>query len=119
MHNIFETLKYDSNFTINEYNQVTKQVFFKYFKDETSFLKNKELLRTELVNYIRYITKEEHFEQLFENIFTVFNDAILKDKNKVIKELASNLLTIQKLIAYIWHIILGSLKIFPHTLKEN
>lgn len=96
MHNIFETLKYDSNFTIDEYNQVTKQVFFKYFKDEASFLKNKELLRTELVNYIKYIAKNEKFEQLFENIFRVFNDAILKDKNKVIKELASNLLTISK-----------------------
>ena len=96
MHNIFETLKYDSNLTIDGYNQVTKEVFFKYFKDEFTFIKNKELLRTELVNYIKYIAKDEKFEKLFENIFKIFNDAILKDKNKVIQELASNLLTISK-----------------------
>lgn len=96
MHNIFETLKYDSNLTIDDYNQVIKEVFFKYFKDESTFIKNKELLRTELVNYIKYIAKNEKFEKLFENILKVFNDAILEDKNKVIKELASNLLTILK-----------------------
>ena len=96
MHNIFETLKYDSNLTIDDYNQVTKEVFLKYFKDELTFIKNKELLRTELVNYIKYIAKNENFEKLFENILKVFNDAILKDKNKVIQELASNLLTITK-----------------------
>lgn len=96
MHNIFETLKYDSNLTIDDYNQITKEVFFKYFKDESTFIKNKELLRTELVNYIKYIAKNEKFEKLFENILKVFNDAILKDKNKVIQELALNLLTITK-----------------------
>ncbi|WP_066403072.1 hypothetical protein [Aliarcobacter cryaerophilus] len=96
MHNVFETLKYDSNLTIDDYNQVIKEVFFKYFKDELTFIKNKELLRTELVNYIKYIAKNEKFEKLFENILKVFNDAILKDKNKVIQELASNLLTITK-----------------------
>lgn len=96
MHNVFETLKYDSNLTIDDYNQVTKEVFFKYFKDELTFIKNKELLRTELVNYIKYIAKNEKIEKLFENILKVFNDAILKDKNKVIQELASNLLTISK-----------------------
>lgn len=58
MHNVFETLKYDSNLTIDDYNQVTKEVFFKYFKDELTFIKNKELLRTELVNYIKYIAKD-------------------------------------------------------------
>ncbi|OCL90296.1 hypothetical protein [Arcobacter porcinus] len=96
MHNVFETLKYDSNLTIDDYNQVIKEVFFKYFKDELTFIKNKELLRTELVNYIKYIAKNEKFEKLFENILKVFNDAILKDKNKVIQELATNLLTITK-----------------------
>lgn len=96
MHNVFETLKYDSNLTIDDYNQVIKEVFFKYFKDELTFIKNKELLRTELVNYIKYISNNEKFEKLFENILKVFNDAILKDKNKVIQELASNLLTISK-----------------------
>ena len=96
MHNIFETLKYDSNLTIDDYNQVTKEVFLKYFKDELTFIKNKELLRTELVNYIKYISKNEKFEKLFENILKVFNDAILKDEKKVIKELASNLLRISK-----------------------
>lgn len=96
MHNVFETLKYDSNLTIDDYNQVTKEVFFKYFKDELTFIKNKELLRTELVNYIKYIAKNEKIEKLFENILKVFNDAILKDKNKVIQELASNLLRISK-----------------------
>lgn len=82
MHNIFETLEYDSSFTIDDYNQVTKEVFLKYFKNESTFVKNKELLRTELVNYIKYISKNEKFEKLFENILKVFNDAILKDEKK-------------------------------------
>lgn len=96
MHNIFETLQYDSNLTIDDYNDVTKEIFLKHFKDETTFLKNKELLRTELVSYIKYIAHQEMFEQLFEKVLKVFNDAIAKDKNKVIKELALNLLKISK-----------------------
>ncbi len=96
MQNIFQTLKHDSSFTVDAYNQVTKEVFLKYFRNEKIFLKNKELLRTELVNYVRHIAKKENFEQLFEKILKVFDDAIAKNKNEVIKELASNLLKISK-----------------------
>lgn len=96
MHNIFQTLKYDDNLTIDDYNQVTKEFFLKYFKDETTFLKNKEVLRTELINYIKYIAQQNKFEQLFEKILRVFNEAIAKNKNKIIKELALNLSKISK-----------------------
>lgn len=96
MNNIFQTIEYDDRITIDDYNQVTKEVFLKYFKDENTFLKNKELLRTELVNFIKNIAKKEKFEKLFEKIFRVFNDAIDKNKNEVIKELASNLLKTSK-----------------------
>ena len=94
MHNIFETLKYDSNLTIDDYNQVTKEVFFKYFKDESTFIKNNELLRIGLVNYIKYIAKNEKFEKLFENIEIVlstyeilekFQSITLTSNQKIIK----------------------------------
>lgn len=91
MVNIFETLKYDENLTIEDYNKITKDIFYKYFKDEKTFLKNKELLRTELVNYVKHISKKEKFEKLFENILKVFNEAINKNPNEVFRELALNL----------------------------
>lgn len=91
MNNIFQTLKYDANLTIDDYNQATKEIFFKYIKDEKTFLKYKEQLRTELINYIKHIAKKENFEQLFEKILKVFNDAITRNQNGVIKELAKNL----------------------------
>lgn len=96
MVNIFETLKYDENLTIEDYNQITRDVFLKYFKDEQRFFNNKELLRTELINYIQHIAKKEKFEKLFEKILKVFNDAISKDKNEVFKKLAINLPKISK-----------------------
>ena len=91
MHNIFQTLKYDDNLTIDDYNQVTKEIFLKYCKNETIFFKYKEELRTELINYIKYIAQQNEFEQLFEKILKVFNDAIAKNQNKVIIELAIDL----------------------------
>lgn len=96
MHNIFQAIKYNDNLTIDDYNQVTKEVFFKYFQNEDTFFKNKELLKTELINYIKYIAGKEKFEQLFEKILKVFNDAVAKDKKIVIKELATNLSKITK-----------------------
>ncbi|MCK9492323.1 MAG: hypothetical protein M0Q24_09540 [Sulfurimonas sp.] len=96
MHNIFRTLQYDVNLTIDDYNQVIKEVFLKHFRDEETFFKNKELLRTELVSYIKYIAKKEKFEQLLEKILKVFSDCIQKDKDQVIKELALNLSKVSK-----------------------
>lgn len=96
MHNIFETLEYDSNFTIDDYNQLTKEVFLEYFKDEATFFKNIELLRIELLGYIKHIAKEQKFEQLFEKVLKIFKDALSKDKDMIIKELASSLGKISK-----------------------
>jgi len=91
MVDIFNALNYDENLTIDDYNQVTKDIFLKYFKDEKTFLRNKEFLRMELLNYIKYIAKKDTFENLFEKILKVFNTALNKDKKEFFKELAINL----------------------------
>lgn len=33
MQNIFQTLKYDENLTVDDYNQVIREIFLKYFKN--------------------------------------------------------------------------------------
>lgn len=119
MQNIFQTLKYDENLTIDDYNQITREIFLKYFKDDTTFLKCKELLRTELINYIKYIAQQNKFEQLFEKILLVFNDAIAKDKNKIIKELALNLSKISKTDnSYLAYYIRQPIDISSYSLRE-
>lgn len=91
MINIFKDLDYNEQFYLEEWNQFIRDVFYQYFKDEKTFLRNKELLRAEVINYVKHIAKKEEYENLFKEIVDVFYVAIIKKPSEIFKELAINL----------------------------
>ena len=59
-------------------------LFGKYFISDTNFERNKEVLRTELINYIRISEKPVYFK-LFEWTYNLYADCIKINKEKTIK----------------------------------
>ncbi|RZJ46849.1 MAG: hypothetical protein EOO44_22575, partial [Flavobacterium sp.] len=71
------------------WNALIKLKLRKYFTEDLVFEENKEILRTEIINYIKFCTQEEYFK-LFEWTFDLFKDCILLDRQKSIKILADS-----------------------------
>ncbi|GGK82793.1 hypothetical protein ACD591_11440 [Rufibacter glacialis] len=86
---IYEDLHFPSDFSVEDWNALIKLKLLKYFSDESIFEKNKEILRTEIINYIRFCTKPEYFA-LFEWTFNIYKDCINSDKQRIIKVLADS-----------------------------
>lgn len=86
---IYEDLHFTTDFSVEDWNALLKLKLGKYFSDEAIFEKNKELLRTEFVNYIRFCTKPEYFK-LFEWTFDLYKDCINTNKQRTIKVLADS-----------------------------
>lgn len=86
---IYEDLKFSTEFSVEDWNALVKLKLGKYFTDDSIFEENKEILRTEIINYIKFCTKEEYFK-LFEWTFNISKDCILLDRQKSIKILADS-----------------------------
>lgn len=86
---LFEDLHFSSDFTVGDWNALLKQKLGKYFSDDSVLEKNKEILRTEFINYIRFCTKSDYFK-LFEWTFDLYKDCISRDKSGIIKVLAGS-----------------------------
>ncbi len=86
---IYQDLHFSSDFSVEDWNALLKLKLGKYFSDESTLDKNKEHLRTEMVNYIRFCTKPEYFN-LFEWTFEFYKDCISSDKQRIIKVLANS-----------------------------
>jgi hypothetical protein len=86
---IYEDLHFTSDFSVEDWNALIKLKLGKYFPDETILEKNKEILRTEIINYIRFCTKPEYFK-LFEWTFDLYKECIDSDKPRIIKVLADS-----------------------------
>lgn len=86
---IYEDLHFSSDFSVEDWNALLKLKLGKYFSDESILEKNKEILRTEIINYIRFCTKPEYFK-LFEWTFDLYKDCISSDKQRIIKVLADS-----------------------------
>ena len=86
---IYEDLHFSSDFSVEDWNALLKLKLGKYFSHEAVFEKNKELLRTEIINYIKFCTKPEYFK-LFEWTFDLYKECINVDKQRIIKVLADS-----------------------------
>jgi hypothetical protein len=86
---IYEDLNFSSEFSVEEWNALIQLKLGKYFPDETVFEKNKELLRTEIVNYIRCYAKSEYFT-LFEWTHDLYKACIIANKRVCVKMLADS-----------------------------
>jgi hypothetical protein len=86
---IYEGLHFSSDFSVEDWNALLKLRLGKYFSSEAIFDKNKAVLRTEIVNYIRFCTKPAYLK-LFEWTFDLYKDCINTDKQRIIKVLADS-----------------------------
>lgn len=86
---IYEDLHFTAEFSVDDWNALIKLKLRKYFLSDAIFEENKELLRTEIVNYIRFCTKVEYFN-LFEWTFDLYKDCLIIDKQRTIQIVASS-----------------------------
>lgn len=81
---IYEDLKFSADYSVEDWNDLIKLKLGKYFISDTVFEKNKEVLRTELINYIGISEKPVYFK-LFEWTYDLYADCFKIDKQKTIK----------------------------------
>ncbi len=86
---IFEDLVFPVDFSADDWNALIKLKLGKYFKNDTIFESNRELLRTEILNYIKFCEKPEYFK-LFEWTYDLFKDCINYNKQESIKIIAGS-----------------------------
>lgn len=86
---IYQELDFSTEFSVEDWNALIKLKLGKYFNSDHIFEKNKELLRTEIINYIRFSEKPEYFS-LFEWTFNLYKDCLSIDKEQTIKIIAAS-----------------------------
>lgn len=82
-------MEFSTDFSVDDWNDLIKLKLGKYFINETIFEKNKEVLRTELINFIGISEKPEYFE-LFEWTYNLYADCFKIDTEKTIKIIAES-----------------------------
>jgi len=90
---LYEDLAFSADFSVEDWNNLIKLRLRKYFINDTIFEKNKEVLRTELINYIGLSITPRYFK-MFEWSFKLYSDCIKLDKEKTIKLFADAFLEI-------------------------
>lgn len=86
---IYEDLKFSTEFSVEDWNTLIKVKLRRYFTKDSVFEKNKEVLRTEIINYIKFCTKSEYFK-LFEWTFDLYKVCIDSERHKTIKIIADS-----------------------------
>ena len=81
---MYEDIEFSSDFSVEDWNALVTLKLKKYFTNENIFESNKEILRTEIINFIRFSKKPEYFS-LFEWIFNLHKECLSKDKVHAIK----------------------------------
>lgn len=86
---IYEDLEFSTEFSVEDWNTLIKVKLSKYFTKDSVFEENKELLRTEILNYVKFCNKSEYFK-LFEWTFDLYKGCFDSDQQKTIKILADS-----------------------------
>ncbi len=86
---LYRHLKFSSDFSVDDWNALLTIKFRPYFRNENIFDLNKEVLRTEFVNYIRFSEKPEYLN-LFNWTFLIFKECFEKDESLSIKQLTDS-----------------------------
>ncbi len=81
---IYEDLEFSADYSVEDWSDLINLKLGKYFINDTIFEENKEVLRTELINYIGISEKPLYFK-LFEWTYGLYADCISIDKQKTIK----------------------------------
>ncbi|WP_282014684.1 hypothetical protein [Marinifilum flexuosum] len=83
---IYKYSPFSNEFSVDDWNELISVKLRKYFSSDELFNSNKEFMRTEILNYIQFSTKQEYLD-LFNWTFSLFKDCLEKDENLSIAEL--------------------------------
>ncbi len=86
---IYEDLLFSDEFSVSDWNTLIKLKLGSYFINDSLFEKNKEILRTEIINYIRFSEKSDYL-RLFEWTYNLLKECISIDKQEAIKIFANS-----------------------------
>lgn len=86
--NIYSNIEFTTDYSVDEWNALVKLKFSKYFINEDVLNENKEILRTEIPNYLYLIQYPEYYN-LFEWGIDLYMNCVNIDKSKAIKIVAS------------------------------
>jgi hypothetical protein len=81
---IYEDLKFSNEYSVDDWKALIKLNLGKYFTSGTALEKNKDLLKTEIIHYIRLSEKPEYL-RLFEWIFDFYKECFNTNKELTVK----------------------------------
>lgn len=70
---LYKHLKFTNDFSVDDWNDLLRIKFRSYFRSDNIFNSNKEVLRTEIINYIKFSEKPDLLK-LFDWTFLVFKE---------------------------------------------
>jgi len=86
---VYKNIPFPEEFSVEDWNELIKLKFEKYFSSEEKLNINKELLRTEIINYIQFSEQDEYLK-LFDFSFDLFKNSIAINKEDSITELSNS-----------------------------
>ncbi|MBV1759462.1 MAG: hypothetical protein KMY55_16785 [Dethiosulfatibacter sp.] len=92
---IYEDLIFSDGFSADDWNVLIKQELGKYLTSDTMLKKNKDLLKIEIINYIKLHEKPEYLS-LFEWMFDFYKECFSTNKERTIRIFAESFYDISK-----------------------
>jgi len=86
---LYKHLKFTNDFSVDDWNDLISIKFRPYFRSDNIFNSNKEVLRTEIINYIKFSEKPDLLN-LFDWTFLVFKECFERDEKLAIKQLSDS-----------------------------
>jgi len=88
MKNIFNQINCSEDYSVDDWNKLTRDIFLKYFSNEELYKSNKELLHTELFNFFSLYSDNSYISVL-NNIHEVFLKVISDNRKESLEVLSS------------------------------
>ena len=86
---IYKHLKFTNDFSVADWNDLIKIKFRPFFRNDKIFNSNKEVLRTVIINYVKFSEKPDLLK-LFEWTFLIFKKCFERDEKLAIKQLSDS-----------------------------
>ncbi|ASB50293.1 hypothetical protein [Alkalitalea saponilacus] len=86
---LYKHLKFTNDFSVDDWNDLIRVKFRTYFRNDQIFNSNKEVLRTEIINYIKFSEKPVYLT-LFNWTFLIFRECFERDEQLAIKQISDS-----------------------------
>lgn len=86
---LYKHLKFTTDFSVDDWNELICKKFRPYFRNDKIFNSNKEVLRTEIINYVKF-SENPVLLNLFDWTFLIFKECFERDEQLAIKQLSDS-----------------------------